>query len=399
MSTPKKPAEPPVIPERISSLMAPTRQSALRTHKQRSVNAASRLSEMSVESTASDILDAKLAAMESELEYMRCVRDGLIEARQAEEISHDVFQREIQPFLKSFRSSSSTIQVLKTQRPLIIEDIDEEVSAKRQRIEGPVDQSLLEHAYRDAMISRVLGASAKQKGPKFDQSRFRKEVYTYYGVNEHCRPGFGWCHVLGTILPEKHIKTAHLVPKSMTSKEISHLFGVSDGVLGDPRNGITLAENIKLLFDQGTIAIVPMPGPMESPTQWRCVILDESKKRPSSVSQEIDNKPLTFISDNRPRRRYLYFCFIIAYLNAKSRGASDAVAKKVEATRFWPSGGEYLNRSTLVTLARCVSGSELPESLVQDKTYDFGDTSTRDSDAGTVLGADVRDAILAMRNL
>lgn len=108
---------------------------------------------------------------------------------------------------------------------------------------------------------------------------------------------------------------------------------------------------------------------------------------------------MTFVSDNRPRRRYLYFCFIIAYLNAKSRGASDAVAKKVEATRFWPSAGEYLNRSTLVTLARCVSGSELPKSLVQDKTFDSGDASTRDADAGTVLGADVRDAILAMKSL
>ncbi|KAJ5504113.1 hypothetical protein N7463_006987 [Penicillium fimorum] len=393
MSTLKKPAEPPMIPETISSLMAPSRQSALRTHKQRSVSAASRLSEMSYKSTTSDILDVKLAAMESELEYMRCVQDGLNEARQTEKISHDTFQREIQPFLKSFRSSSSTIQVLKAQCPLIIEDIDEEVSAKRQRIEGPVDQSLLEHAYRDALISRVLGANAKQKGPKFDQSAFKKEVYAYYGVNEHCQPSFGWCHVLGTILPQKNIKAAHLVPKSMTSKEVSHLFGVSDGVLGDPRNG--------------TIAIVPMPGPMESPTQWRCVVLDESKKENIIGTlggsymklKEIDNKPLTFVSENRPRRRYLYFCFIIGYLNAKSRGASDAVAKKVEATRFWPSAGEYLNRSTLVTLARCVSGSELPKSLVQDKTFDSGDTSTRDADAGTVLGADVRDAILAMKSL
>lgn len=108
---------------------------------------------------------------------------------------------------------------------------------------------------------------------------------------------------------------------------------------------------------------------------------------------------MTFVSDNRPRRRYLYFRFIIAYLNAKSRGANDAVAKKVEATHFWPSAGEYLNRSTLVTLARCVSGSDLPKSLVQDKTFDSGDTSTRDADAGTVLGADVRDAILAMKSL
>ncbi|KAI1831808.1 hypothetical protein DTO027I6_7223 [Penicillium roqueforti] len=362
---------------------------------------------MSDELTISDILGMKFAAMESELEYIRCVRDGLNEARKTEKISHDTFQQEIQTFLESFRSSLSTIHVLKAQRPLIIEDIAEQVSAKRQRIEGPVDQSLLEHAYRDARISRVLGARAKQKGSKYDQSAFKKKVYAYYGINEHCRPGFGWCHVLGTVLPQNNIKAAHLVPKSMTSKDVCHLFGVSNGVLGDRRNRITLAENIELLFDRGTIAIVPMPGPMKSPTQWRCVVLDESKKEDTigffdgsyMRLKDIDNKPLTFVSDNRPRERYLYFCFIIAYLNAKSRGVSDAVARKVEATRFWPSAGEYLNRSTLVTLARCVSGSELPESLVQDKTFDSGDTSTRDADAGTVLGADVCDAILAMKNL
>jgi hypothetical protein len=32
--------------------------------------------------------------MENELEYMRCVRDGLNEARQTEKISHDDFQRD-----------------------------------------------------------------------------------------------------------------------------------------------------------------------------------------------------------------------------------------------------------------------------------------------------------------
>ncbi|KAJ5775789.1 uncharacterized protein N7511_000800 [Penicillium nucicola] len=150
-----------------------------------------------------------------------------------------------------------------------------------------------------------------------------------------------------------------------------------------------------------------MPGAMKSSTQWRCIVLDELRKKNTigTVSgcymklKEIDNKPLTFASDNRPRRRYLYFCFIIAYMNAKSRGTSDAVAKKVEATRFWSSAGSYLTRSTLVISARCVSGSELPKSLVQDKTFESGDSSTRDTDAGTVLGADVRDAILAMQSL
>ncbi|KAJ5800715.1 uncharacterized protein N7518_002783 [Penicillium psychrosexuale] len=148
MSTLNKPAEPPVIPERISSLMAPSRQSALCTYKQRSVSIVSRLSEMSVDSITSDILELKLAVMESELEYIRCVRD-----------------------------------VLKIQRLLIIEDIDKEVSAKRQRIEGL-------YTYRDAIISCMLGVSVKQKGPKFDQPAFKKGVYVYYGINEYYRPGF-----------------------------------------------------------------------------------------------------------------------------------------------------------------------------------------------------------------
>jgi len=290
----EKTTDPPVIPRRISSLLPKHRQTALETEKVRSVSAASRLSEMSVESSISDVLDVKLEALETELDYFRCVRDGLTEARETAKISHDDFQREIAPLLKSFRSSSWTLHVLKTQRPLIVEDIDEECSAKRQRVEGPLDQTLLEHAYRDAIISRVLSATAKKKSSKFDQSAFKKEVYSYYGVNEGCRPGFGWCHVLGIPLPEKIIKSAHLVPKSMSSKDITHLFGVSDGVLEDPRNGknillvtkaltdlhkpgITLSSSIKLLFDQGTIAIVPMPGPLNNPTRWKCVVLDESK--------------------------------------------------------------------------------------------------------------------------
>ncbi|CAG7946296.1 unnamed protein product [Penicillium nalgiovense] len=358
--------------------MAPARQSALKTSRQRSVSAVSRLSERSVQSTTSDFLDAKLSELESDLDYIRCVRDGLNEARQTEVIAHEEFQRRIYPFLQAFRASSQTIHVAKRQRRLIIEDVDENVDTKHQPIEGPVDQGLLERAYRDVMIPRVLSASAKRK---FNQSAFKEKVHNYYGVNERCAPGYSWCHVFHQVLPEKYVKAAYLVPKSMTAKKISHLFGVEDG---------------------GTITIVPKPGPITFPTEWRCVVLDKSKnenivgyKNNAYIKlKSIDGKALEFITNNRPRQRYLYFCFIIAYLNAKSQGANDAVAKKVEATRFWPSGGEYLDRSTLVTLARCVSGSELPESL-KDNTFDSGDNSTRDADAGTVLGADVRDACSA----
>ncbi|KAJ5130697.1 uncharacterized protein N7515_006736 [Penicillium bovifimosum] len=51
----------------------------------------------------------QLGVMESELEYLRCVRDGLDEAKERDSITHEDFRWEIQPLLKSFRSSSATI--------------------------------------------------------------------------------------------------------------------------------------------------------------------------------------------------------------------------------------------------------------------------------------------------
>jgi hypothetical protein len=68
---------------------------------------------------------------------------------------------------------------------------------------------------------------------------------------------------------------------------------------------------------------------------------------------------------------------------------SDVVDKM--SRRFWPSAGEYLNKSTLKTLARCVSGCELPDEFVTDKTFEGSANESRDVQAGMILGADIRD--------
>lgn len=66
---------------------------------------------------------------------------------------------------------------------------------------------------------------------------------------------------------------------------------------------------------------------------------------------------------------------------------------------FWASGGEYLHRSTLRSLARNISGLELPESL---SLNGFDDTSVSELEAdsvGTALAADLRQAATAsMKN-
>ncbi|OJJ48483.1 hypothetical protein ASPZODRAFT_140775 [Penicilliopsis zonata CBS 506.65] len=128
-----------------------------------------------------------------------------------------------------------------------------------------------------------------------------------------------WC------LDHNQVKTAHLVPKSLASDEVPYLFGVGEVALTDLRKCKEIAQ-------QMGNNIVRL--------------------------QDIDNRELIFRTDNRPARRFLYF-----------RMRLD---DKVNKNDFWLTIGRYLHRSTLVSLARCISGC---------------------NDAGMVLSVDSRDAI------
>ncbi|KAJ5826325.1 hypothetical protein N7474_003463 [Penicillium riverlandense] len=289
------------IPERISSLMPLSRRQALRHHQERSVSVASKISQIcqtSVDSTTTDFLEAKIAALEDEKAYLCCIREGLDDAKLAGLFTNASFQGQIGPCLTRFRSTASVLHILKRQRKMLEEDLEEEVALKRQRLCDPPDEGLLERAYRDTIIPRVMGASAKQGARPFKQSQFKVAVNEHYDIATKCQKGTSYCHVLGLFLPASTVKAAHLVPKSMTQEELAPLFGGEHDVLADPRNGkeipsswlklanefyfykaLSLASPIEALLDLGVIAVVPIPGVMTTPTIWRCVVLDESKNQ------------------------------------------------------------------------------------------------------------------------
>jgi len=112
--------------------------------------------------------------------------------------------------------------------------------------------------------------------------------------------------------------------------------------------------------------------------------------------QDIDEKELAFLGDNRPARRYLFFRFVIFYLYTKASG-NNTVNEKVNRHDFWPTMGRYLHRSTLVTLARCVSGTELPPSLLEMNTFEPDEELDKrmGQDIGMLLGAELREAFIS----
>ncbi|KOS45316.1 hypothetical protein ACN38_g3697 [Penicillium nordicum] len=93
------------VPKRISSLMPANRLQALRGHQERSASNSSRLSQVSqdsLESATSDFLDAKIAALEDEKEYISCLKEGLDELSSSGLLSSNAFQTEIGPVLRGF---------------------------------------------------------------------------------------------------------------------------------------------------------------------------------------------------------------------------------------------------------------------------------------------------------
>lgn len=59
--------------------------------------------------------------------------------------------------------------------------------------------------------------------------------------------------------------------------------------------------------------------------------------------------------------------------------------------------GRCLHRSTLVILARCVSGTELPPSLLETNTFEPDGEQDKQAgqDIGMLLGADIREALIS----
>ncbi|KAJ5888350.1 hypothetical protein N7495_008391 [Penicillium taxi] len=401
--------------ERVSSLMTPDHRATLATLQTRCESRASNVSDISQSSceiTVSDFMAAKILQLEDEMSYITSVKAGLDEANNSEVINNIEYSQQIKPWIRKLRSKSSTLKVLKRQRNVLAEEIGDTMAVeikKRQRIDEPPDEGLLERAYRDTIIQRVMNATGKQTAQKFDQSEFKKNVNEYYNVSDGQKT---YCHVLALWLDKSQVKAAHLIPKSMSPDELAHIFGDNDVVTSLPQNGLSLHHKVESLLDKGDIVIIPMLGKAMNPTAWRVVVLNsaldgdivwqkdrrDGEKPEITRVRDLDGKVLIFRNDNRPRRRYLYFRFIVSYMWQKRRqtaNSMDVLAEKTDARKFWPSGGSYLQKSTLQTLARCISGCEIPDDLIGNQTFDESSDPEKDVQAGMILAADFQDPRLA----
>ena len=234
------------VPERLSALLPENRRHMLRGHEEISISHSSKLyhvAQGSSPSRTSEFLDATIAALEDEMDYINCIQDGLVEITTSGVLSNDTFQTEMGPVLNRLRKTSYTIDVMKRQRSSIEANLND---VKRKGITGPLDSGLVEKTRThvtvrtdaDATATCGKGAPAWVRKHIHNQRVTRMGVTRYYNLATEYERGSSFCHVLGLFIPETSITVAYLVPKTMDQAEVSQIFGVQyDVLLSDPRNG------------------------------------------------------------------------------------------------------------------------------------------------------------------
>jgi hypothetical protein len=140
------------------------------------------------------------------------------------------------------------------------------------------------------------------------------------------------------------------------------------GELFSTRNGILMSKDAEMRFDKGLFVIVP--GIKDHPSQdeiaeWNDTNPREYKIRvlnfeSTQMSQYIDNEckrtwndldgqRVQFLSNHRPRARYLYFHYCTSLLRRSwNENKHWDILKKELGQKVWATSGPYLSKSQLL---------------------------------------------------
>ena len=207
-------------------------QENLRRCQARSVSAASTISSRL---TVSELLEAKIGEINGELdcvaEYHRSLKDALA----SKTLTKRKFDEELEALEEGKADLHEELVTINRQRKTLEEDLAVKSGTTRR-----------DDAYAESIMQRVMAVTAKPSKKKFPKKHFRKNVEDYYGAaalmdgvkKVHC-PLAGW-------IESASAKCAYIVPRILSSDELSHLYGVRDLHLLDPRNG-TLVRFSSLL--------------------------------------------------------------------------------------------------------------------------------------------------------
>ena len=188
------------------------------------------ISQLSTTSCTDDFIDAKIESISADLAINGKFKDYFESAKKRKALTDEEYDDAVRELESEVDQKERELTTLKRQKKAISDDVSEVLP----------HYSTIEAAYSSVLTTKIMSACGKQrKGKRFDQSAYAKAVLSFYGAVRHSGGQVEkYCHLTGW-LPEKSVKCAHLVPKSLESDELAYLFGVREAILSEPRYGMS----------------------------------------------------------------------------------------------------------------------------------------------------------------
>lgn len=204
------------------------------------------------------------------------------------------------------------------------------------------------------------------------ESNFQEEAITKYKAQVTDSDGNDkiLCHVLGPRDPDE-VFAAHIVQPRLDEGACQDYFGLSKSELDGPSNSLLLSKEVKSLFDNHKIIIVPSPCAFGE--EWHIEVLAsdilETPVTPEIKGKDLHGQCLKFDSRSyhRPRESFLYFHFIISMIRIwdEMPAGWEGVWAKYGQNNPFPGPGKYVKITLIALGASMFGGSMLRDSMMQ----------------------------------
>ncbi len=180
--------------------------------------------------------------------------------------------------------------------------------------------------------------------------------------------------------PQKMTTAAHIFPWKQGQDAMTKIFGQeAEHEMFSINNGLLMSTLAKNSMDKGLFVIVPYANDesetdvrewhLSHPKRYKIRVLDKNHKEmlevipgsnPKTIWAQLDGRELKFLSDHRPRARYLYYAYCVAMLRrAHHQGEHEHILMDHLGRKFWGTPGPYLRRAYLLAFVEEIGADDL----------------------------------------
>ena len=352
------------IPDRTSSLFAPTRKTRIAELEGNLKRKASALSTISSSSTA--WIDEQIEYQTAKFELYTAATEALRESFVQKDITANEIKEKAQELSRKRVKAATSVVNLKANK---------EEWAEKLKIK---DKEQLE-AYQAALANnfRICHTAKGQVIDRKAHDYWKKQVAIYQNAARKAEVGQAkekWCSILKrwSAISEERI-AAHIIPHFMGFENVAWQLGdKGDYACGynhiwNLKNGIVLSKCFEDRFDKGELVIVSIDTVRGTSQRLRMVVLDSTLLSVSvpeiseTTFKDYDGQELIFKGDGRPALRYLYWHYVTSILRNMAYGDKADIKRRFPGSKMWPSAGSYFRKSVLKPMAKYIGDYEVEE--------------------------------------